>query len=152
MGWAKEAAETIRTMEQARSSARDWTLFAKQQISANADSLWADLVAQVTSDVEEIESAGTRKSLRVERFGNTLRVQRFLAPLQNLEFIYTSSQKLTVLWNGEAAAYRFGVDEHGQVSWIDESGIPLTGEQVSFQSFRSLVALYQQGFPTILSA
>lgn len=147
MGWASEAAQKIQTAVDERTAMRRWTMFATGRIQSGADSLWESLAKQVESDTREFdEGRNCLSGLRAERLGLTnVKVRRFLAPLQNLDFIYAPKAAVEVVWNGKTIGrYGFGVDDKGTVWFTDSNGDPVTPEDISRLSFYSLIQLYNR--------
>jgi len=147
MGWAKEAAGDIQASVEERLAIQKWTIFAHNEVKEKSDGLFDALAVQVEGDTKEFdEGRNHRSGLRVERLNsNNVTVQRYLAPLQKLAFIYTPKSNVAVFWNDRLIAkYQFSVDERGTVWFIDSNGLPVTVEDISRAAFGPLIKLYKQ--------
>ena len=145
MGWGTEAAKKVLNIAEKQQRAREWTVFAAKVKTEKSGELWDELVQQVKTDVDEFaEGSFIRSEVRIEHLSpNNLTIQRFLAPLQKLEFVFTPSKCVTVFWNGrQTEKYSFRVDDRGDLWFIDEVGEFISLEGISLRSCAPLVKFY----------
>jgi len=145
MGWGTEAAERVLHIAQKQQGTREWTVFAAKVEAEKSGDLFQGLVGQVTRDVNDFANGSMiSNEVRAEHLcPNNLTIQRFLAPLQKLEFIFTPAKCVTVFWNGRRTEkYSFRVDDRSDLRFVDESGEFISVEGISRRSCAPLVKFY----------